>query len=112
MGLITSLAAGFIAFLAVQYFAPNLSIWVAVFVAGLIAGLLAEGILKGLFVGLVISVIGIFIAVYFLGGVPGFGTDMSSIVNNLTTIAGGGIVAISAAAGIAGSYVRKARFKK
>jgi hypothetical protein len=110
MGLITSLVAGFIAFLAVQYFAPNLSIWVAVFVAGMIAGLLAEGIIKGLFVGLVISVIGIFIAVYFLGGIPGFRT--SNMMDNLTTIAGGGIVAISAVAGIAGSAIRKAKFKK
>ena len=110
MSLITSLAAGFIAFLAVQYLAPDLSIWVAVFVAGLIAGLLAEGILKGLFVGLVISVIGIFIAVYFLGGIPGF--NVSDIAGSLTTVAGGGIVAISAIAGIVGSAVRKSRFKK
>jgi hypothetical protein len=109
MGLIKSLVVGFIAFVAVQYFAPNLSIWVAVFVAGLIAGLLAEGIIKGLFVGLVLSVIGIFIAVYFFGGIPGF--NMNDISSNIMSIAGGGVVAISAIAGIVGSAVRNSKFK-
>jgi hypothetical protein len=112
MGLITSLALGFVAFLIVQYLAPNLSIWVAIFVAGMVAGLLAQGILKGLFVGLVIAVIGVFIAVYFLGGVPGLGNNFNDIVKNLPTVAGAGSLAIAAAAGTVGSALRKYKIKK
>jgi hypothetical protein len=110
MGLITSLAVGFVVFLLVHYFAPGLSIWVAVFVAGFAAGILAEGILKGLFVGLVVAVVGVFIVTYFMGGIPGI--DTNDIIGSLVGIAGAGIVVLSAVAGIAGSYLRRSRVKK
>jgi energy-coupling factor transporter transmembrane protein EcfT len=105
MGLISAIVVGFVVFVLVQYFAPGLSMWVAIFVAGLVAGLLAEGILKGLFVGLVISVIGIFIFVYFFGG---SGTN-GDIIGNLLGTLGIGSLVLSSIAGIIGAMLRRSK---
>lgn len=113
MSLITALIVGLVTFFLVQYFAPGWSIWVAVFVAGFVAGLLVKGLLKGLIAGLVITVIGAFIAMYFLGGIPGLGEiNTNNIVGNLPAILSIASIIISSISGLIGGTVKRSRTKK
>ena len=113
MGLITALIVGFIVFILVQYLAPGLSIWVGIFVAGFVAGLLVEGLLKGLLAGLVIAGIGIFIAMYFLGGIPGLSQiNTNNIIGNLPAMLSAVSVIVSSISGLIGGTVRRSRTKK
>jgi len=111
MGLISAIIAGFVVFILIQYFAPGLSTLVAVLIAGFIAGMLVEGLLKGLFVGLVISVIGILIAMFFFGGLPGV-TNTNDIIGGLLGGIGIATIVISSIAGLAGGYLRRYRIGK
>jgi hypothetical protein len=113
MGLITALIVGFIVFILVQYLAPGLSIWISIFIAGFVAGLLVEGLLKGLLSGLVIAAIGVLIAMYFFGGIPGLGEiNINNIIGNLPAMLSAAGVIISSIAGLIGGTVRRYRTKK
>ncbi len=112
MGLVSAIIVGFIVFVLVQYLVPGISMLVAIFIAGFIAGMLAEGILKGLFVGIVISVIGVLIIMFFYGGFSVSGTNTSDIIGSLLGILGAGVVIISSIAGLAGSALRRYKFRK
>jgi len=111
MGLISAIIVGFVVFILIQYFAPTVSTLVAIFIAGFIAGMLVEGLLKGLFVGLVIAVIGIFVVMYFFGGIPGYGNN-GDIIGYLMGMLGLGSVILSSIAGLLGGVVRRSKFRK
>jgi len=111
MGLISAIIVGFVVFILIQYFAPGLSTLVAVLIAGFIAGMLVEGLLKGLFVGLVISVIGILIAMFFFGGLPGV-TNTGDTIGSLLGALGIGTIVLSSIAGLVGGALRRYKIGK